>query len=66
MGLLDFFKTNNNNNNNNNLDLDFVFKLSDHIRYENGKHASGPHSGALRAVKVQPNVKGSGRFSDNV
>jgi len=38
--------------------LDFVFKSSDHLRYENGKHVSGPHGGAGRAVKVEPNISG--------
>ena len=38
--------------------LDFVFKSSDHIRYENGQHISGPHGGAGRAVKVEPNING--------
>ena len=39
--------------------LDFVFKSSDHLRYENGKHVSGPHGGARRAVKVEPNINGN-------
>jgi len=39
--------------------LDFVFKSSDHIRYERGNHVSGPHpGGARRAVKVEPNISG--------
>jgi hypothetical protein len=38
--------------------LDFVFKSSDHLRYENGIHVSGPHGGAGRAVKVEPNISG--------
>ncbi len=58
MGLLDFFKTKNNN-----MNLDFVFKSSDHIRYENGKHVSGPHGGAGRAVKVEPNINGGAGVS---
>ncbi len=40
------------------LELDFVFKSSDHLRYENGIHVSGPHGGAGRAVKVEPNISG--------
>ena len=40
------------------LNLDFVFKSSDHLRYENGVHVSGPHGGARRAVKVEPNILG--------
>ncbi len=39
--------------------LDFVFKSSDHLRYENGIHVSGPHGGAGRAVKVEPNITGN-------
>jgi len=38
--------------------LDFVFKSSDHLRYENDRHVSGPHGGAGRAVKVEPNISG--------
>ena len=40
------------------MDLNFVFKSSDHLRYENGKHVSGPHGGAGRAVKVETNISG--------
>jgi len=40
------------------MDLNFVFNSSDHIRYENGQHVSGPHGGAGRAVKVEPNING--------
>ena len=40
------------------MNLNFVFKSSDHLRYENGRHVSGPHGGAGRAVKVEPNVNG--------
>lgn len=48
----------NNQNNHSDLDLNFLFKSSDHIRYENGTHVSGPHGGAGRAVKVEPNING--------
>ncbi|MFM9947493.1 MAG: hypothetical protein ACKV1O_06100 [Saprospiraceae bacterium] len=41
-----------------NFDLNFVFKSSDHLRFENGKLISGPHGGAGRAVKVEPNISG--------
>lgn len=41
------------------LELDFVFHSSDHLRYENGKHVSGPHGGAPRAVKVEANISGN-------
>ncbi len=40
------------------MNLNFVLKSPDHLRYENGKHVSGPHGGARRAVKVEPNVNG--------
>lgn len=52
MGLFDFFKTKSNKN------LNFVFKSPDHLRYEHGRHVSGPHGGANRAVKVEPNING--------
>ncbi|TQD39163.1 hypothetical protein FKR84_06245 [Haloflavibacter putidus] len=38
--------------------LEFVFHSSDHIRYENGIRVSGPHKGAPRAIKVEPNITG--------
>lgn len=41
------------------LDLEFVFHSSDHLRYENGRHVSGPHGGASRAVKVEANITGN-------
>jgi hypothetical protein len=41
------------------LELDFVFRSSDHLRYENGRHVSGPHGGAPRALKVEPNISGN-------
>lgn len=40
------------------MELNFIFKSSDHLRYENGIHVSGPHGGARRAVKVEPNISG--------
>lgn len=40
------------------MNLNFVFKSPDHLRYENGKHVSGPHGGAGRAIKVEPNTEG--------
>lgn len=46
-----------------NMTLDFVFNSSDHLRYENGKHVSGPHGGAGRAVKVEPNIHGKEGFT---
>lgn len=41
------------------LELDFVFHSSDHLRYENGRHVSGPHGGAPRAIKVEANISGN-------
>ena len=41
------------------MNLNFIFKSSDHLRYENGKVVSGPHGGAPRAVKVEPNISGN-------
>lgn len=40
------------------MELNFVFKSSDHLRYEDGRHVSGPHGGARRAVIVEPNISG--------
>ena len=41
------------------MDLNFIFKSRDHLRYENGVHVGGPHAGgANRAVKVEPNING--------
>lgn len=40
------------------MNLDFVFKSSDHLRYENGVHVSGPHGGAGRAINIEPNNAG--------
>lgn len=46
------------------LDLnDFLFKSSDHIRYENGVQVSGPHGGAGRVVKVESNLNGGNGYS---
>lgn len=48
------------------MNLNFIFKSTDHIRYENGIHASGPHGGAGRAVKVEPNINGGEGFTVTV
>jgi hypothetical protein len=40
------------------MNLNFLFKSSDHLRYEHGRHVSGPHGGAGRAIKVEPNIQG--------
>lgn len=42
---------------------DIYFESSDHIRYENGQHKSGPHGGAKRAIKVEPNIEGKAGYS---
>ena len=34
-------------------DLNFKFTSSDHLRYENGAHVSGPHGGATRMIEVE-------------
>jgi len=38
--------------------LDFIFSSSDHLRFQNGVHVAGPHGGARRAIKVEPNIEG--------
>lgn len=38
--------------------INFVFKSSDHLRYQNGIHVAGPHGGAGRAIKVEPDIEG--------
>lgn len=45
------------------MNLDFTFKSSDHLRYENGRHVSGPHGGAGRAIKVETNINGAEGYS---
>lgn len=45
---------------------DVYFESSDHLRYENGKHVSGPHGGAKRAVKVEDNIDGSEGYTVTV
>lgn len=40
------------------MNLNFIFKSSDHLRYQNRQHVSGPHGGARRAVKVEPIISG--------
>lgn len=45
------------------LNLEFVFHSSDHLRYENGRHVSGPHGGAPRAVKVEANITGNDGYT---
>ena len=46
--------------------LNFTFESSDHLRYEGGQHVSGPHGGARRAVKVEPNITGGEGYSMTV
>ena len=45
------------------MELNFFFKSSDHLRYENGVHVAGPHGGANRAVKVEPNINGCSGYN---
>lgn len=45
------------------MNLNFVFKSSDHLRYENGNHVSGPFGGANRAIKVEPNINGGENYT---
>lgn len=45
------------------MNLNFLYKSYDHVRYENGKHVSGPTGGANRAVKVEPNISGNEGFT---
>lgn len=52
MGFLDSLFTKKSSSHN----LNFLFKSGDHIRYQNGFHVSGPHNGAARALKVEPNI----------
>jgi len=40
------------------MNLNFVIKSPDHLRYENGKYVSGPQGGAGRVIKVEPNING--------
>lgn len=45
---------------------DIYFESSDHIRYEHGKHVSGPHGGARRAIKVEPNIEGGKGYTTTI
>ena len=45
------------------MELNFTFKSSDHLRYENGVHVAGSHGGANRAVKVEPNINGCNGYN---
>lgn len=45
---------------------DIYFESSDHVRYQNGQHVSGPHGGAKRAVKVETNIEGKEGFTVTV
>lgn len=46
--------------------LNFEFFSSDHNRYEFGRHVSGPHGGAGRVVKVEPNINGGSGYSVSI
>ena len=45
------------------MQLSFLFESSDYLRYQNGIHVSGPHGGAKRAVKVEPNISGCSGYN---
>ena len=45
---------------------DIYFESSDHIRYQNGQHVSGPHGGARRAVKIETNIEGKDGYTVTV
>lgn len=38
--------------------INLEFRSPDHVRFENNKHVSGPHNGARRLVKIEPNKDG--------
>lgn len=40
------------------MNLNFVFKSNDHLRYENGRQVSVAQTGVNRAIKVEPNING--------
>jgi len=61
MGLFDFFK---NNSGKATTDLsDFKFISDDHIRYQNGKDASGHNYDCWRGIRVQKNIAGGQGYS---
>ena len=39
------------------MNLNFTFKSSDHLRYENGIHVSGPHGGAVEPLKLNQTLQ---------
>lgn len=45
---------------------DVYFVSSDHKRYENGIHVSGPHNGAKRAIKIESNIEGNEGYSVSI
>lgn len=45
------------------MNLNFLFKSNDHLRYENGRHVSGPHGNANRIIKVEPNINGGAGYT---
>jgi hypothetical protein len=40
------------------MNLNFIYKSYDHIRYENGEYVKGPHGGARRIITVEENLNG--------
>lgn len=50
--------------NNSSIELkNFLFKSSDHLRYQNGTHVSGPHGGAARAIEIKNNINGGSGYT---
>lgn len=48
------------------MNINFEFQSSDHLRYENSRHVSGPHGGARRLIKVEPNITGIEGYSVSI
>jgi hypothetical protein len=46
------------------IDLDnFIYESSDHLRYENNVHVSGPHGGAKRVIRVEKSSSGLSAYT---
>lgn len=53
--------------NNTSIDLsNFIMYSSDHVRFQDGKHVSGPHGGAPRAIKIESNIFGGRGYTVTV
>lgn len=42
---------------------EFIFKSTDHIRYQNGQNVSGHNHGCNRTIKFEPNVNGGSGYT---